>query len=82
MDAKARSEGGTKPGQQIVASAGEMKASLVVIGTRGMGKLRRTVMGSVRCVSARVCACDTVYRGVYVVIIGGLLLLYYVIILL
>ena len=55
MDAKARSEGGTKPGQQIVASAGEMKASLVVIGTRGMGKLRRTVMGSVRCVSACVC---------------------------
>ena len=48
VDAKAKSEGGTKPGHQIVSSASELSASLIVIGTRGMGKLRRTVLGSVR----------------------------------
>lgn len=47
MDVTLRTQGGTKPGQVIIATATEEKASMIVIGTRGMGKIRRTVLGSV-----------------------------------
>ena len=35
------------PGHFIVDSANKEKAGLIVMGTRGMGKIRRTIMGSV-----------------------------------
>ncbi|XP_052286059.1 putative universal stress protein SAUSA300_1656 isoform X2 [Dreissena polymorpha] len=40
-------EGDMKPGQAIVDFAEQSKATFIVTGTRGMGKFRRTVMGSV-----------------------------------
>lgn len=40
-------EGDKKPGQAIVEFAEKSKACFIVTGTRGMGKFRRTVMGSV-----------------------------------
>ena len=36
-----------KPGEAIVAAAQEEGAEAIVMGTRGLGKLRRTIMGSV-----------------------------------
>ena len=42
-----RSEGGAKPGEIIVKVAHEEKATMIVMGTRGLGKVRRTIMGSV-----------------------------------
>ncbi len=36
-----------KPGEAIIATAAEYKADLIVTGTRGMGTIRRTIMGSV-----------------------------------
>jgi len=36
-----------RPGQAIAQIAGEFNADLVVVGTRGKGKLRRTILGSV-----------------------------------
>jgi len=36
-----------KPGELICETARQEKASYIVMGTRGMGKLRRTIMGSV-----------------------------------
>jgi nucleotide-binding universal stress UspA family protein len=36
-----------KPGEVICKLAHEEKAELVVIGTRGLGKVRRTLLGSV-----------------------------------
>ena len=44
---KCRTEGGLKPGQVICQVANEEKATMIVIGTRGMGKIRRTLLGSV-----------------------------------
>lgn len=35
------------PGEEIVERASEVEASLVVTGTRGLGVIRRTVLGSV-----------------------------------
>ena len=35
------------PGRAIVETADKEHASLVVMGTRGLGKLRRTILGSV-----------------------------------
>ena len=35
------------PGHVIVSMADEFKASMIVMGTRGMGLLRRTILGSV-----------------------------------
>ena len=40
-------DGDMKPGQAIVDFAEKSKATFIVTGTRGMGKIRRTVMGSV-----------------------------------
>ena len=43
-----RSEGGgAKPGEVIVKLADEEQATMIVMGTRGLGKVRRTIMGSV-----------------------------------
>jgi len=36
-----------KPGEAIVDAAKNENAAVVIMGTRGMGTLRRTVMGSV-----------------------------------
>lgn len=37
----------SKPGEVIIDVAKEEKASMIVMGTRGLGTLRRTIMGSV-----------------------------------
>ena len=36
-----------RPGEAIVALAKEHRASLIVTGTRGLGSVRRTILGSV-----------------------------------
>lgn len=36
-----------KPGEMICATAKEQHCDYIVMGTRGMGKLRRTILGSV-----------------------------------
>ena len=46
-DVKMRAEGGLKPGQVLCSAAVEEKAIMIVMGTRGMGKIRRTILGSV-----------------------------------
>jgi len=38
---------GHRPGETIVAQAAEVKANLIVTGTRGLNTTRRTIMGSV-----------------------------------
>ncbi|KAH3892672.1 universal stress protein Sll1388-like [Dreissena polymorpha] len=47
IDGTVKSIHAESPGEGIVKAAAEVGASLVVVGTRGMGKLRRTFMGSV-----------------------------------
>jgi nucleotide-binding universal stress UspA family protein len=47
LSGRIRSEGGNKPGEVICKVADEEKVALIVIGTRGLGKVRRTIMGSV-----------------------------------
>lgn len=37
----------TKPGSAIVRSAGEHKAQLIVMGSRGFGAIKRTLLGSI-----------------------------------
>ncbi|KAK3102597.1 hypothetical protein FSP39_012502 [Pinctada imbricata] len=37
----------TKPGEGILNVAKEVNADLIVTGSRGLGKLRRTILGSV-----------------------------------
>ncbi len=44
---KFRLEGGMKPGSVIVEIAKREKADMVVMGTRGLGSIRRTILGSV-----------------------------------
>ena len=39
--------GGGKPGEIICKYAEEENAALIVTGTRGLGKVRRTLLGSV-----------------------------------
>jgi nucleotide-binding universal stress UspA family protein len=41
-----RIQGGS-PGHEIINTANEKKADLIVTGSRGLGTLRRTLMGSV-----------------------------------
>lgn len=36
-----------RPGETIVEAAVEEHAMMIIIGTRGLGTLRRTIMGSV-----------------------------------
>ena len=36
-----------KPGEAIVKFAEEKKVTMVIMGTRGLGSIRRTIMGSV-----------------------------------
>ena len=43
---KVRRMGG-KPGEAIIIAAKEEKASMIVTGTRGLGSMRRTFLGSV-----------------------------------
>lgn len=38
---------GGKPGEIICHTANEEKATMIVMGTRGLGKIRRTILGSV-----------------------------------
>jgi len=38
---------GNKPGETIIQEAEENHATLIVMGTRGMGSVRRTILGSV-----------------------------------
>lgn len=45
-DVSFRTTNGMKPGEVIVEVATEEKASMIVMGTRGMGLLRRTILGS------------------------------------
>ena len=47
ISGKIRAEPGNKPGEVIVRVAEEEKATMIVMGTRGLGKVRRTIMGSV-----------------------------------
>eukprot|EP00914_Ancora_sagittata_P012931 GHVO01025021.1.p1 GENE.GHVO01025021.1~~GHVO01025021.1.p1 ORF type:complete len:157 (+),score=14.94 GHVO01025021.1:27-473(+) len=47
ISGRIRSEGGSKPGEIIVRMAEEETATMIVMGTRGLGKVRRTLMGSV-----------------------------------
>jgi len=42
-----RTEGSAKPGEVIAKVAEEENATMVVMGTRGLGRVRRTIMGSV-----------------------------------
>jgi nucleotide-binding universal stress UspA family protein len=36
-----------KPGEVLVSVANENKAELIITGTRGVGTIRRTILGSV-----------------------------------
>jgi nucleotide-binding universal stress UspA family protein len=47
ISGRIRSEGGGKPGETIIRLAEEESATMIVMGTRGLGKMRRTIMGSV-----------------------------------
>lgn len=38
---------GGKPGEAIIRASKEDKATMIVVGSRGMGTLRRTLVGSV-----------------------------------
>ena len=42
-----KTEPGSKPGEIICRVAEDEKVTMVVMGTRGLGKVRRTIMGSV-----------------------------------
>ncbi|ELT95826.1 hypothetical protein CAPTEDRAFT_225362 [Capitella teleta] len=46
-DVKIRLEGGLKAGQVICRVADEEHACMIVTGTRGLGTIRRTILGSV-----------------------------------
>jgi len=38
---------GNRPGETIIQEAAENKANMIVMGTRGLGGVRRTILGSV-----------------------------------
>ncbi|KAK2190650.1 hypothetical protein NP493_72g03014 [Ridgeia piscesae] len=47
ISGRVRTESGTKPGEILCKMAENENATLIVMGTRGLGKVRRTIMGSV-----------------------------------
>lgn len=47
ISGRVRSEGGSKPGEIICKIAEEEEVAMIVVGTRGLGKVRRAIMGSV-----------------------------------
>ncbi|GFN90832.1 stress response protein nhax [Plakobranchus ocellatus] len=47
VQAKLLTPSGDKPGELIVKTAKEQDASSIVMGTRGLGSIRRTFLGSV-----------------------------------
>lgn len=47
ISGRVRSEGGSKPGEIICKVAEEEDVAMIVVGTRGLGKVRRAIMGSV-----------------------------------
>ncbi|KAL4225939.1 hypothetical protein ACF0H5_013927 [Mactra antiquata] len=47
IDGTVKSVNAENPGSGICKAAEEVHASIIVVGTRGLGKLRRTLMGSV-----------------------------------
>ncbi|XP_061179312.1 universal stress protein in QAH/OAS sulfhydrylase 3'region-like [Saccostrea echinata] len=44
---KVRSTHAEKPGEGILKTAKDLNADMIVLGTRGMGTIRRTILGSV-----------------------------------
>ena len=46
VDGKVRTSSG-KPGEVVCRIAHEEKATIIICGTRGQGKIRRTLIGSV-----------------------------------
>lgn len=38
---------GQKPGEAIISTAASCNANMIVTGTRGLGSIRRTILGSV-----------------------------------
>ena len=38
---------GTNPGEEIVRIAYEQKADMIIMGARGLGKIRKAILGSV-----------------------------------
>lgn len=49
-----------KPGESIVAAANDLRASFVMMGTRGMGTIRRTILGSVSDYVVHHCQCPVI----------------------
>ncbi|KAK2182287.1 hypothetical protein NP493_359g11002 [Ridgeia piscesae] len=47
LEGAIRSSFSSKPGEAIVKMAEAEKAAMIVMGTRGMGTIRRTILGSV-----------------------------------
>lgn len=47
MSGNIRTEGGGKPGEVICRVAEEEGAEMIVMGTRGLGRFHRTLVGSV-----------------------------------
>ncbi|PVD25241.1 hypothetical protein C0Q70_15739 [Pomacea canaliculata] len=47
VQAVAKKLTGMKPGEAIISAAVEEGANMIIMGSRGLGKLRRTLMGSV-----------------------------------
>ncbi|XP_021350953.1 uncharacterized protein LOC110448827 isoform X2 [Mizuhopecten yessoensis] len=47
IEAEFKVESAEKPGHAIVEAATKHEAAFIVTGTRGMGKIRRTILGSV-----------------------------------
>ena len=47
IQAKTLTLRGQKPGEAIIKTATEEGANVIVMGSRGLGKIRRTLMGSV-----------------------------------
>lgn len=47
IEAEFKIESAEKPGHAIVDTATKTDAAFIVTGTRGMGKIRRTILGSV-----------------------------------